>query len=98
LIRAATVRERGPRASLKKGVTLHPRFLTGAARIAPPRSKRTQYQLLNQDVKSNALGRQRPPDKPALLAGVRAYLRSTQRQPSIVRSYFQEKHVRYAAG
>ena len=55
-------------------------------------------ELLNQDVKSNALGRQRPADKPELLLNLRAYLRSTQRQPHIVRSYFHEEHVRYAAG
>ena len=54
-------------------------------------------ELLNQDVKSNALGRQRPWSRDEMIEGVRGYLRSTQRQPSIVRSYFQEEHVRYAA-
>lgn len=54
-------------------------------------------ELLNQDVKTNALGRRRPSDQAELIAEVRGYLRSTQRQPAIVRSYFQHEHVRYAA-
>jgi transposase len=54
-------------------------------------------ELLNQDVKSNALGRQRPEDQKQMMHLARTYLRSTQRQPEIVRNYFQEKHVRYAA-
>ena len=54
-------------------------------------------ELLNQDVKSNAVGRRRPADQDEMIANVRGYLRSTQKQPQIVRSYFQEEHVRYAA-
>jgi transposase len=55
-------------------------------------------EFLNQDVKSNALGRQRPATRTEMIDGVRSYLRSTQRQPAIVRSYFQAESVRYAAG
>lgn len=54
-------------------------------------------ELLNQDVKGNALGRQRPRDKHELMHLARTYLRSTQRRPDVVRSYFHEEHVRYAA-
>jgi len=54
-------------------------------------------ELLNQDVKSNALGRRRPSNQDELITDVRSYLRGTQRQPSIVRNYFNEEHVRYAA-
>jgi len=54
-------------------------------------------ELLNQDVKSNAVGRRRPADQQELISNVRGYLRSTQKQPQIVQSYFQEKDVRYAA-
>jgi len=54
-------------------------------------------ELLNQDVKSNALGRRRPRDLEEMIAGTRSYLRSTQRQPHIVSAYFREEHVRYAA-
>ncbi len=55
-------------------------------------------EFLNQDVKSNALGRQRPRNQTEMIAGVRSYLRSTQRQPGIVKSYFEAEPVRYAAG
>ena len=55
-------------------------------------------EFLNQDVKSNALGRQRPATRAEMITGVRSYLRSTQRQPEIVTSYFQAESVRDAAG
>lgn len=54
-------------------------------------------ELLNQDVKSNALGRQRPGDQQEMMGLTRSYLRSTQRQPDVVRRYFQEEHVQYAS-
>jgi transposase len=54
-------------------------------------------ELLNPDVKSNAVGRRRAPNQEELIKNVRGYLRSTQRQPHIVKRYFQERHVRYAA-
>lgn len=54
-------------------------------------------ELLNQDTKSNALGRERPRDQRQMMALARTYLRSTQRRPDVVRGYFQEQHVRYAA-
>ena len=54
-------------------------------------------ELLNQDVKTNAVGRQRPSDQSEMIAAVRSYVRSTQRRPQVVRAYFREKHVRYAA-
>ena len=55
-------------------------------------------EFLNQDVKSNALGRQRPAHQTEMIAGVRSYLHSTQRQPELVKSYFHADSVRYAAG
>lgn len=55
-------------------------------------------EFLNQDVKSNALGRRRPATRSEMIADVRSYLRSTQRQPTIVKSYFHAESVRYAAG
>ena len=54
-------------------------------------------ELLNQDVKSNVVGRRRPADQDEMISSVRGYLRSTQKQPQIVQSYFQEENVRYAA-
>ena len=54
-------------------------------------------ELLNQDVKTNAVGRRRPATQREMLSQVRSYLRSTQRQPYIVKSYFDANYVRYAA-
>jgi transposase len=53
-------------------------------------------ELLNQDVKTNALGRRRPHSQKELIDDTRAYLRSTQRQPRLVARYFDGKHVSYA--
>ena len=54
-------------------------------------------ELLNQDVKTNALGRRRPADKWEMMADLRGYLRSTQREPAIVKAYFYKDPVQYAA-
>jgi transposase len=54
-------------------------------------------ELLNQDVKSNALGRQRPENQQQMMAMTRGYLRSTQRRADIVKNYFKEEHVHYAS-
>jgi len=53
-------------------------------------------EFLNNDVKSNAVGRVRAASQEELLGNVRSYLRSTQRQPAIVRKYFHAKPVQYA--
>lgn len=53
-------------------------------------------ELLNQDVKTNSLGRRRPRSQKELIDDTRAYLRSTQRRPSLVARYFDGKHVSYA--
>jgi transposase len=54
-------------------------------------------ECLNQDVKTNALGKRRPVNVTELKADVRAFLRSCQRRPARVARYFHERHVRYAA-
>jgi len=54
-------------------------------------------ELVNQDVKANAFRGHHPHTQPEMMSGVRSYMRSTQRRPDIVRRYFQEKHVKYAA-
>lgn len=53
-------------------------------------------ELLNPDVKSH-LGKRRPHTQRELIHTLRSHLRRRQRQPHIVRNFFQEKHVRYAA-
>ena len=54
-------------------------------------------ELLNQDVKTNAVGRQRPADQAEMLATIRSYVRSTQHRPDIIQAYFHHESVRYAA-
>jgi len=70
-------------------IELH--FLPGYAPELNP------VEMLNQDVKTNALGRRRPADLTELKGDVRSFLRSAQRQPAKVAAYFQERHVTYAA-
>jgi transposase len=54
-------------------------------------------EYLNNDVKSNAVGRKRPSSQPEMISNVRGYLRSTQKMPETIRNYFHAKPVRYAA-
>lgn len=54
-------------------------------------------EMLNQDVKSNALGRRRPHTQSEMIKDVRSYLRKRQRRPHLVKRYFLETSVRYAA-
>jgi transposase len=55
-------------------------------------------EYLNQDVKTNAVRRRRPHDKPEMMLDLRTYLRSTQGHPEIVRSYFRHRSTKYAQG
>ncbi len=54
-------------------------------------------ELLNQDLKSNVFSSGRPRTREGLVAQTRSYLRATQKRPDIVRAYFQEPNVNYAA-
>jgi transposase len=54
-------------------------------------------ELLNQDVKTNALGKSRPTNKAEMIATVRSHLHRRQKQPRVIRNLFLEKHVLYAA-
>jgi len=49
----------------------------------------------NNDVKSNAVGRRRPATKDEMRRNISSYLRSTQKQSDIVKSYFKARPVRY---
>jgi transposase len=53
-------------------------------------------ELLNHDVKGNAVGRKRARTKREMMENVRGHLRRRQRQPDVVRRFFHEKHVAYA--
>jgi len=54
-------------------------------------------EMLNQDVKANAVGRRRPRHQEEMIQGVRGYLRGRQRKPKVIKKYFHGEHVRYAA-
>jgi transposase len=54
-------------------------------------------ELLNRDVKTNALGKSRSTNKAELIATVRSHLHRRQEQPRVIQNLFLEKHVRYAA-
>jgi len=54
-------------------------------------------ELLNQDVKTNGLGKSRPTNRIELMATVRSHLYRRQKQPQVITNLFREKHVRYAA-
>lgn len=54
-------------------------------------------ELLNQDVKTHGLGKSRPANRTELLKTVRRHLYRRQNQPQVIKNFFQEQHVRYAA-
>ena len=54
-------------------------------------------ELLNQDVKTNALGKSRPTNRPEMMATVRRHLHRRPKQPQVIKNLFREKHVCYAA-
>lgn len=53
-------------------------------------------ELLNQDLKSNALRNRRPSSSEELLKRTRSFLRSKQRKPKKVARYFEAEFVKYA--
>jgi len=55
-------------------------------------------EMLNQDVKTNAVGKRSPRNRPQMVRAVRRHLERRRRDPELVRRYFHEKSVRYAAG
>ena len=54
-------------------------------------------ELVNQDVKSNAVGRKRPHNLDEMEQNVEQYLAQRQRHPEIVKRYFHNPSVVYAA-
>ncbi len=54
-------------------------------------------ELLNQDAKTNAVGRKRPHTLIEMVKNLRSFLWSRQRTPYIVRNYFHAESVQYAA-
>lgn len=54
-------------------------------------------ELLNNDIKSNALGKYRPRTKDEMKKRVKSHLSMRQKQPAILKNFFHGKHVKYAA-
>jgi transposase len=54
-------------------------------------------EMVNQDVKTNAVGKKRAHNRPQLMRNVRRYLQHRRASPELVTHYFHEKSVRYAA-
>jgi hypothetical protein len=54
-------------------------------------------ELLNHDVKANAVGRKRAKNKDELIGNVTAHLEGRAANPEVVAAFFHEDHVRYAA-
>ncbi|NJL24858.1 MAG: transposase [Calothrix sp. SM1_5_4] len=54
-------------------------------------------ELLNQDVKTNAVRKKRASNKEELKRNLIGYLRGRQKRPDLVKRYFHHRHVRYAA-
>jgi len=54
-------------------------------------------EMLNQDVKTNAVRRKPAATQGGMVRNLRGYLRSRQRQPELVKRYFHAPTVRYAA-
>lgn len=54
-------------------------------------------ELLNQDVKTNAVRRKRAANVDELKKNLLGYLRGRQKRPDLVKRYFHGEHVRYAA-
>ena len=69
-------------------LTLH--FLPGYAPELNP------DELLNHDLKLG-LTKRRPRNRAELKSAVRSHLHKRQKQPRVVKNFFKEKHVRYAA-
>lgn len=54
-------------------------------------------ELLNQDVKTNAVRKKRAVNKEELKKNLLGYLRGRQKNPELVKRYFHHENVRYAA-
>ncbi len=54
-------------------------------------------ELLNQDVKTNGLGKSRPTNRTERIAIVRSHLYRRQKHPQMITNLCREQHVRYAA-
>jgi transposase len=54
-------------------------------------------EYLNQDIKTNAIGKNRPINKEQMESNLKSFLRYKQSKSERVKAYFHAKHVKYAA-
>lgn len=54
-------------------------------------------EILNQDIKTNSVGKRRARDRDQLVANTTAHLEARARTPDVIASFFGERHVQYAA-
>ena len=64
----------------------------------PPYSPELNPQeYLNQDIKTNVIGKKRPINKEQMKSNVETFMKKRKGEKRQVRKYFHEKHVKYAA-
>jgi len=64
----------------------------------PPYSPELNPQeYLNQDIKTNVIGKKRPINKEQMMGNVNAFMKKRKGDKKQVKKYFHEKHVKYAA-
>lgn len=64
----------------------------------PPYSPELNAQeYLNQDLKTNVIGKKRPINKKQMRENIEGFMRSRKKDKTQVQKYFRHKHVRYAA-
>ncbi|MFN7241146.1 MAG: transposase, partial [Chitinophagales bacterium] len=64
----------------------------------PPYSPELNAQeYLNQDVKTNIIGKKRPINKAQMRENVESFMNERKKNKKQVQKYFHAKHVRYAA-
>ena len=54
-------------------------------------------ELLNQDIKTNVIGKKRPINKPQMRSNIEDFMNNRKNDKKQVQKYFHGKHVRYAA-
>lgn len=81
---------------VKRWLAEHPKHIE-LFYLPPYSPERNPDEYLNQDVKSNATGRERAQNLHQMIGNVRAYLPSTQQQPEVVKRFFHAYPVTYAA-
>ena len=64
----------------------------------PPYSPELNPQeYVNQDLKTNVIGKKRPINKAQMKSNVNEFMNKRKKDKRQVQKYFHEKHVRYAA-